>query len=232
MLLNLTNHPSKLWGGGQLNAATTMYGSVIDMAFPAIDPSMDLKAVNALAKEYLYKVLSTGCDAVLLQGEFTFTIQLGVMLSKYMPVLTACSERNTTLNEDGTKTVAFEFVQFRDMFAESRESHFSYSVTHTFSQELEKRIMEILRSEYPEYWQLIEILGWKLWLREDPAGYMVLEISHTGFQASISSQIKLMISGVGVEEGTIPNYEYEVGGWEPEYLNTCYYYVQDEIKLR
>lgn len=38
MLINFTNHPSALWSAEQ-KAAAQVYGKVIDLAFPAIDPA-------------------------------------------------------------------------------------------------------------------------------------------------------------------------------------------------
>ena len=38
MLINFTNHPSAQWSAEQ-QAAAQVYGKVIDLAFPAIDPA-------------------------------------------------------------------------------------------------------------------------------------------------------------------------------------------------
>jgi hypothetical protein len=113
MLLNVTNHPSAMWAEDQKNAACQLWHSIEDMAFPAVDPKASLEEVQELAQEYCARILATDCTAVLLQGEFTFTVQLALLLAPHVNVYTACSDRNTVLNADGTKTVAFKFEQFR-----------------------------------------------------------------------------------------------------------------------
>jgi len=37
MLINLSNHPTRLWDNAQLDAAS-VYGDIVEIEFPAIDP--------------------------------------------------------------------------------------------------------------------------------------------------------------------------------------------------
>ena len=48
MLINFTNHPSALWSAEQ-KAAAQVYGKVIDLAFPAIDPATNEAVLDSLA---------------------------------------------------------------------------------------------------------------------------------------------------------------------------------------
>lgn len=47
MLLNLSNHPSSLWCDEQKKAAETLFGEIVDLPFPQVDPNGD-EAYRAL----------------------------------------------------------------------------------------------------------------------------------------------------------------------------------------
>jgi hypothetical protein len=77
--------------------------------------------VAQLAESYEAKVralLTTECDekdAVHLMGELTFCFALLTRLQKGgIPCLTSTTQRKTVDNANGTKTVGFDFVQFRE----------------------------------------------------------------------------------------------------------------------
>jgi hypothetical protein len=113
MLLNLTNHPSPRWTEKQLSAANDIYGGVVDLPFPNIPSGATTEAVDALAEEYVQKVMAAAPVAVLLQGEFTFVYALTARLqARGMTVVVGTSERNVEERE-GKKIVQFNFVQFR-----------------------------------------------------------------------------------------------------------------------
>ena len=48
MFINFSNHPYALWSAEQ-QAAAQRYGTVVDLAFPAIDPAADEAALDSLA---------------------------------------------------------------------------------------------------------------------------------------------------------------------------------------
>ena len=48
MFINFTNHPSTQWSAEQ-KAAAQVYGKVIDLAFPAIDPATNEAVLDSLA---------------------------------------------------------------------------------------------------------------------------------------------------------------------------------------
>ncbi|MDR3261870.1 MAG: hypothetical protein LBT78_08560 [Tannerella sp.] len=54
MLINLSNHPSALWQAPQLEVAT-VYGEIIDLPFPVVDPEGDATYIQSLGKEYIFK---------------------------------------------------------------------------------------------------------------------------------------------------------------------------------
>ena len=67
--INYTNHPSINWSEAQLQAAK-IYGEIIDMAFPEIDPHWDESQIYSLACNQVKEILALKPKAVLVQGEF------------------------------------------------------------------------------------------------------------------------------------------------------------------
>ena len=75
MFINFSNHPYALWSAEQ-QAAAQRYGTVVDLAFPAIDPAADEAALDSLATVYADHILHLSPDAVLCQGECTFVYRV------------------------------------------------------------------------------------------------------------------------------------------------------------
>jgi hypothetical protein len=121
MLINLSNHPQAKWDNKQLEAANKQYGSIFDIPFPNIDPSLSTNEVALLATEYFNKIVNIfdECtnepfeNAVHIQGEFTFVFQLVTML-KQSGISCVASTSNRMIREEGNKKIIeFNFVQFR-----------------------------------------------------------------------------------------------------------------------
>ena len=114
MLINFTNHPSALWSAEQ-KAAAQVYGKVIDLAFPAIDPATNEAVLDSLATVYTDLILHLSPDAVLCQGECTFVYRVAQRLEGGL--LAACSRRKSqeTTYPDGStlKRSIFAFAGFR-----------------------------------------------------------------------------------------------------------------------
>ena len=82
MLVNLTNHPSSKWSDEQ-RKASEIYGDIIDIPFPVIDPVFDDGYFDTIADEYVGKVVELSGDlVVLVQGEYVLTFKLVEMLKK------------------------------------------------------------------------------------------------------------------------------------------------------
>lgn len=118
MLINCTNHPSKLWGEAQKKAAEA-FGGAVDLPFPKIDPSDSTEKLRSLAAEYAEKIEAMDGDAVLVAGEFAFVFLLvDKLLSEGVRVVCASSKRLTTEEQrpDGSieKHSVFVFERFRD----------------------------------------------------------------------------------------------------------------------
>ena len=117
MLINYTNHPSTQWSAEQKTAAQ-VYGKVIDLAFPAIDPATNEAVLDSLAAVYADHILHLDPDAVLCQGECTFVYRVVQRLEAAgIPTLAACSRRKSqeTTYPDGStlKRSIFAFAGFR-----------------------------------------------------------------------------------------------------------------------
>lgn len=114
MFLNLSNHPSEKWSDVQRTSAEKEYGTIQDMPFPNINPAATPDEIYQLAAEYCNKIRKIDAHAVHLMGEMTFTFCLVKMLQTIgINCVAATSERKSVENPDGSKTIHFEFVQFR-----------------------------------------------------------------------------------------------------------------------
>lgn len=129
MFINFSNHPSKAWDEEQRKAAE-VFGPIVDVPFPAVDPSLDEKAILNLAKDSIKRINehTTGNDVVMVQGEFTLTYAVIKLLKKTkiikllkktkIKVVSACSERKVQelVDSDGntTRQSVFTFVRFRE----------------------------------------------------------------------------------------------------------------------
>lgn len=117
MFINFSNHPYAMWSAEQ-QAAAQRYGTVVDLAFPAIDPAADEAALDSLAAVYADHILHLNPDAVLCQGECTFVYRVVLRLEGAgIPVFAACSFRKSqeTTSPDGStlKQSVFVFTRFR-----------------------------------------------------------------------------------------------------------------------
>jgi hypothetical protein len=116
MLINLSNHSSALWQDSQLEAAS-VYGEIIDLPFPAVDPEGDQEYIQSLGKEYIEKVeqLAQGKNVIIhLMGELTLTYCLvNAFMAKEIKCIASTTER-VAEEKDGVKISEFRFKQFRE----------------------------------------------------------------------------------------------------------------------
>jgi hypothetical protein len=119
MLVNVSNHPAAKWGTKQLQAALLLYGELCDLPFPNVPPSASEKEVKAMAKALKQDIVKLQAKAgenfaVHLMGEMTLCFHLTKILKRSLiTVVASTSERRTVENPDGSKTISFDFVQFR-----------------------------------------------------------------------------------------------------------------------
>ena len=118
MLINCTNHPYDIWNEPQRKGAA-IYGEVLDMPFPVIEPDYTCDKIREIVTEYAAKIKEYEPDAVLVAGEYTFAFMLvDKLLSDGVKVVCSCSKRVTKeiKKEDGTneKSSIFMFERFRE----------------------------------------------------------------------------------------------------------------------
>lgn len=117
--INLSNHPSANWEAAQTKAALAFAERIKDIAFPAVPPDADEKAIEALAEICMAQIPPETSHA-LVQGEFTVTIELIRRLqARRVTCLAATSTRNVDEDINGRRVSTFKFVRFR-AYAEPR----------------------------------------------------------------------------------------------------------------
>jgi hypothetical protein len=114
MLLNLSNHPSTHWPKSQTALAIEKYGEIQDLPFPQIDPELSGYDVDKIVEEYEIKIRKINPTAVHIMGELTFTHRLVNQLKVTGVNCIASTTHRKVTEQNGMKTSAFEFVQFRD----------------------------------------------------------------------------------------------------------------------
>lgn len=117
MLINLTNHSSHNWSEAQKFAAS-VYGDIIDYAFPMVSPSISKIEILNIAEFIFHDIVEKyGVEnsTIHIMGEFTLCYALiNMFKAEGMLCLASTTERIVTENPDGTKTSTFKFVQFRE----------------------------------------------------------------------------------------------------------------------
>lgn len=120
MFINLSNHPAANWSAEQKSSAELLFGEIIDLPFPVVDPAGDEMYIAALADEYCMKVtaISKGQPTIVhLMGEMTLTFALLQRLqSQGICCVASTTERETVDYPDGRKESVFHFVRFRKYF--------------------------------------------------------------------------------------------------------------------
>jgi len=121
MFINFSNHPADKWSPEQRHAAESLAGRIVDVSFPNIDPASSSEDVKRLALEYFDRIVEdspdNNHDVIHVAGEMTFVYHFVKLCERSgIPCVAATTERMVKENPDGTKTVAFEFKQFRSYF--------------------------------------------------------------------------------------------------------------------
>ncbi len=121
MLINLSNHPSSSWQKEQIQKAEKLYGKVVDMPFPQVDPSGDESYIVSLAETYLQKCLKIfdknpdkEIRAVHIMGELNLCFAIVKLLQQHEIMCIASTTKRAAFTvENGDKVSAFSFVRFR-----------------------------------------------------------------------------------------------------------------------
>lgn len=117
VFINLSNHPKDQWSAEQLDAAK-QFGECLDMPFPQIDPNDDVNQIDAIAKEYIKKIMEYAVSktvTVHIMGEMCFTYRMIKQL-RALGIRCVCSTSYRIVRDEGNgkRYVEFHFKQFRD----------------------------------------------------------------------------------------------------------------------
>lgn len=117
MFINFSNHPSEHWNKRQ-REASLVYGELVDLSFPQIAPSATTEELQALAQEWVQKILKLRSEhdtTVHIMGEMTFTFMVVTELKAMgIKCVASTTKRKVNYNDDGTKSSEFQFVKFRE----------------------------------------------------------------------------------------------------------------------
>lgn len=114
MMLNLSNHPFEKWVGMQKQRSLDLFGKVIDMDFPDIDPTSDKETVSRLASLFVDKIKRQNPEAVHIMGELTFVFCLVTLLKKEGITCIASTTERKVEERNGQKISQFQFIRFRE----------------------------------------------------------------------------------------------------------------------
>lgn len=120
MLINLSNHPYRLWKSSQKSSALKKYNSLIDVKFPHIPPKASRNYVLNLARIYslkCQKIISESkedVNAIHIMGEHTFIFALVSGLKKKKITCLASTTKRITNEMNNKKEMVFNFERFRE----------------------------------------------------------------------------------------------------------------------
>ena len=119
MLINISNHPSDSWDQQQLDEATRLWGGVIELPFPQIDPNWDYNRTEQEAKKnietYRREIEKySGASAFHVMGELVYCFCVVQMLKREGYSVVASTTERTVVMNNGVKESHFGFVQFRE----------------------------------------------------------------------------------------------------------------------
>ena len=117
IFINHTNHKSEQWSAEQ-RAAAERFGRIVDLPFPDIHPDWGEVEIAGMAVGAAARIVAMKPEAVLCQGEFTYTSLLVYLLKlSHITVLAASSERRVKEWQDEAgrtkRESTFCFVRFR-----------------------------------------------------------------------------------------------------------------------
>lgn len=146
IFINISNHPSSGWSDEQKAAAldnANFDQLLVDIPFPNVSPEALSYDVYLLAKDVQSKAWhladARGVDKLnvtcMVQGEASLCWYLTLLLNDWgVEVVVATTERVVVDNQDGSKTSAFRFVQFRRCGLDTNRHGLScYKLTHSTS---------------------------------------------------------------------------------------------------
>lgn len=118
MLINISNHPSSEWGEKQKSAALAMWGGVIDIELPQIDPNLSCEEVIQKASSdvhhYMEIAAECGSNSVFhIMGESVYCYHTIRLIKEAGYTVVASATERVVEYKDDAKISHFSFVRFR-----------------------------------------------------------------------------------------------------------------------
>lgn len=118
IFINISNHPSNLWGDVQTKAALALGGDIVDVPFPPVPPMATSADVARLAADVVVSVHAVAAGRTVVahvMGEMTLVFAIVSLLKTEGVVCVASTtERIAEVQPDGSKTSTFRFGHFRE----------------------------------------------------------------------------------------------------------------------
>lgn len=118
MLVNFSNHSLLKWGDRQTTVAKDLYGNIVDLPFPMVNPDGDTNYILELAKKCVSDITKFGTQdevVVHVMGELSLSFCVVCMLSKIgYKCVVSTTERNVVEISPEKKETIFNFVMFRE----------------------------------------------------------------------------------------------------------------------
>lgn len=121
MLINVSNHLSIDWSKEKKEIANRLWGEIVDMPFPEIDPNWGGSKVCDAAYNFsdiIRQKINESSDKInavyIMEGEMSFTYSLiHVLMDSYILCVASTSKQIKQEDKNGNKTIISQFVKFR-----------------------------------------------------------------------------------------------------------------------
>jgi hypothetical protein len=97
-----------------------IYGKIIDLPFPDVDPSGDENYIQSLVNENIDRIIANSQFPILnsqlfvhIMGEMTFTFAMVNALQKKNIICVASTTERISSEKDGVRISEFKFISFR-----------------------------------------------------------------------------------------------------------------------
>lgn len=118
MLVNFSNHSLLKWSDRQTIVAKDLYGNIVDLPFPMVNPDGDSNYILELAKKCVSDIVKFGTQdevVVHVMGELSLSFCVVCMLNKIgYKCVVSTTERNVVEISPEKKETIFKFVMFRE----------------------------------------------------------------------------------------------------------------------
>lgn len=119
MLINISNHPSSEWGKKQKSEALAMWGGVVDIDLPHIDPNLSCEEVIQKASSDVHHYMEIAAkyassSAFHIMGESVYCYHTIRLIKEAGCTVVASATERVVEYKNNAKLSHFSFVRFRE----------------------------------------------------------------------------------------------------------------------